>query len=101
MDDHLIFSVGEVVCNVRGVEEIVREILLDDVLLVPRADHELVVAVVAVQLHDVEENGHSAQIYHGLGLELGFLRNPGTETAGQNNDFHSAYYLSISPIHGA
>ena len=60
VDDHIISAVGEIVCNVRGVQEVVREVLLDDVLLVACADDELVKTVVAVQLHDVPQNRHPA-----------------------------------------
>ena len=77
MDDHIISAVGEIVCNVRGVQEVVREIFLDDVLLVARADDELVKTVVAVQLHDVPQNRHPAQLHHGLRLELAFFTDAG------------------------
>lgn len=52
------------------MQEVVRKILLDDVLLVACADNELVEAVVAVQFHDVPEDGHPAQLYHGFWFEL-------------------------------
>ena len=48
VDGHLIAAIGEVVCNVRSVQEIVCEVLLDDVLLIACADDKVVVAVVAV-----------------------------------------------------
>lgn len=35
MDNHLVSAVGEVVCNIRSVREIVRGALFDGVLLVP------------------------------------------------------------------
>ena len=64
-------------------------VLLDDVLLVPRADDKLIEAVGGVQLHNVPQNGHPAQLHHGLGLELGFFRDPGAEATGKNYDFHN------------
>lgn len=70
------------------MQEVVREVFLDDVLLVACADDEFVVAVVAVQLHDVPEDGHPPQLHHGLGLELGFFADAGPEPAGQDDDFH-------------
>jgi len=82
MDNHVVPAMGEVVCNIRGVQEIVGKVFLDDVLLVTGADNELVETVVAVQLHDVPEDGHPAQLYHGLGLELGFFADPCAEAAG-------------------
>ena len=45
MDNHLVFPVGKVVGNVGGMEEIIREILLDDVLLIAGADNEFVEAM--------------------------------------------------------
>ena len=83
MDDHVVAAIGEVVCNVRRVQEVVREVLLDDVLLVARADDELVKTVVAVQLHDVPQNRHPAQLYHRLGLELRLFTDPCAVTAGE------------------
>lgn len=77
VDRHIAAAIGEVVCNVRGVQEVVREVLLDDMLLVARADDELVEAVVAVQLHDVPQDGHPAQLHHGLGFELAFFTDAG------------------------
>lgn len=55
------------------MEEIIGEVLFYDVLFVPCADDELVETVVAVELHDVPEDWHTAQFYHGLGFELGFF----------------------------
>lgn len=82
MHCHLVFPAREIVRNVRGVKEVVCKILFDDVLLVARADDKLVVAVVAVKLHDMEQDGHTAQVHHGLGFELAFFRYSGAETAG-------------------
>ena len=87
--DKLERAIDKIICNVRGVQEIVRKVLLDDVLLVPRADDKLIEAVGGVQLHNVPQNGHPAQLHHGLGLELGFFRDPGAEATGKNYDFHN------------
>lgn len=65
------------------MQEVVREVLLDDVLLVARADDELVKTVVAVQLHDVPQNRHPAQLHHGLGLELRLFTDPCAVTTGE------------------
>ena len=59
------------------MQEVVRKVLLDDMLLVARAYDELVEAVMAVQLHDVPQDGHTAQFYHGLGFELAFFTDAG------------------------
>ena len=53
VDCHLISSIGEVVGDVRGMQEVVRKVFLDDVLLIARADDELLNPMMAVQLHDV------------------------------------------------
>lgn len=47
MDDHVVSAVGEIVCNVRGVQEIVGKVFLDDVLLVACADKEFFEAIVS------------------------------------------------------
>ena len=77
MDGHLITPVGEVVSDIRGMQEIVGEVLLDDMLLVARADDKFIKTVVAVQLHDVPQDGHPAQLHHGLRLELAFFTDAG------------------------
>ena len=77
MDCHRILPVCEIISNIRGVQKIVREILLDYMLLVPRADDEFVEPVMAVQLHDVPQDGHPAQLHHGLRLELAFFTDAG------------------------
>ena len=57
VDGHLIAAMGEIVCNVRGMQEVVREVFLDDVLLVSSTDDKVIVSVMAIQLHDVPKNG--------------------------------------------
>ena len=94
VDNHLVFAVGEVICNIGGVQEIIREILLDHMLLIPGADHKIVEAVMAVELHDMPEDRHAAQIHHGLWFELAFFGNARSEAAGENNNFHRISSLS-------
>ena len=84
VDGHFVFAAGEVVCNVRGVEEVVGEVFLNDVLLVTGTYDELVEAVVAVELHDVPKDGFAAQIYHRLGFELAFFTDAGAVAAGED-----------------
>ena len=88
VDGQIVPSVSEVVCNVRGVQEIVREIFFDDVLLIACANNEFVVAVMTVQLHDVPENGLAAQFHHRLWLELAFFADAGSIAAGEDKSFH-------------
>ncbi len=42
---------------------------------------EFIEAIVTVYFHDVSEDGHPAQLYHGLGLELGFFADSCAKTA--------------------
>ena len=78
MDLHLV--VAEVEGDVRIMQEVVREILLDDVLLVAGQNDEIVVAVARVVLHDVPENRHLADFDHRLRTEMRLLGNTGSET---------------------
>lgn len=95
VDNHLVFAVGEVICNIGGVQEIIREILLDHMLLIPGADHKIVEAVMAVELHDMPEDRHTAQLYHGLGFKLAFFGNACSEAASENENFHLSYPLLL------
>ena len=94
VDNHLVFAVGEVICNVGGVQEIIRKILLDHMLLIPGADHKIVEAVITVELHDMPEDRHAAQIHHGLWFKLAFFGDSCSEAAGKNNNFHRISSLS-------
>ena len=51
-------------------------------------DDEVIEAVIGILLHDVPENWHAAELHHGLGAVLRFLRDPGAESPGEQNDFH-------------
>ena len=88
VDRHLTASVGEAVCNVRCVQEVVRKVLLDVVLFVTRADDEFVKAVVTVQFYDVPQDRYPNQFAHGLRIELTFLTDASAETAREDNAFH-------------
>ena len=50
--------------DVRGVQEVVAEVLLDQVAAVAAADDEVVQAVGAVGLHDVPDDGPTADLHH-------------------------------------
>ena len=82
MDHHVVVAIGEVISDVRCVQEIVREVLLDYMLLIARTDDKLVVAVVGVELHNVKQDGHPAQFHHGLWFKLAFFRNSGAKATG-------------------
>ena len=95
VNNHLVFAVGKVICNVGGVQEIICKVLLDHMLLIPGADHKIVEAVMAVELHDMPEDRHAAQIHHGLWFELAFFGNARSEAAGEDENFHLGYPLLL------
>ena len=71
--------------DVRRVQEVVSEPLLDHVLLVARAYNEFIEAEVTVPLHDVPEDRHAADLHHGLGPPLRLLRDARAQAARQKN----------------
>src|ERR1017187_3208826 len=68
--------------NIRRVQEVVGEVLLDDIAPVTAADDELVHAVSGIDLHDVPENRLSADFDHRLWFEISLLGNPRPEATG-------------------
>lgn len=74
--------------HVRDVDEVVREVLLDQVSLVAQTDDEIIQPVMAVCLHDVPKNWLAANLDHGLRFDDGLFRKPGSETTRKNNHFH-------------
>jgi hypothetical protein len=83
---HAVFGHSE--GYVRHVEEVIGEIFLDDVAFVPAADHEIVDAVVCVDLHDVPQDRPPADLDHRLGAHGGFFTEARAEAAGKNHCFH-------------
>lgn len=67
MDNRLV-ALGKVKCHIAGIEEVIGEPFLDDMLLVSCADDEVVETVIAVLLHDVPQDRHAADFNHGLRL---------------------------------
>ena len=78
----------EVERDVRRVEEVVREVLLDDVTLVSEAHDEVAHPVVRVDLHDVPEDRLAADLDHGLGPQLRLFADPRSEAARENDCLH-------------
>ena len=74
--------------DIRHMQEVVGEILLDDITLVPKANNEVIDAVGRIDFHDVPDDGPATDLYHWLWLEVGLLTDPGTKPAGQDNAFH-------------
>src|SRR5882762_4700371 len=85
---HLHAVLHDVKCNVRHVQEVIREILLDDVALVSEANHEFVDSIVRVNLHDVPQYWPATNFDHRLRLEMGFLAYASAESSSENDCFH-------------
>jgi hypothetical protein len=79
---------GQVDGDVGVVEGEVREVLLDQVALVPEADHEVVDAVGGVDHHDVPDDRAAADLHQGLRLAVGLLGQAGAHAAGEDDGFH-------------
>lgn len=78
-----LLTLREIERDIRGVDEVVREPFLDHVLLVARADDEVMETVMRILFHDMPEDRHPADLDHGLRAVLGFLRYPRAEAAGK------------------
>lgn len=81
MDSHLILRY-EVESDVRCVQIVVRKKLLDDILLVPTADDEVIVTESRVILHNVPKDRPLAHLNHGFGNEMALFADTGTKAAG-------------------
>ena len=90
VDDHLVLAAGEIKRNIAGMQEVIREPLLDHVLLVARADDKVVKAVVGIFLHDMPQDGHVADFDHRLGLVDAFFADARAKAASQDYYFHNA-----------
>src|SRR5581483_11983093 len=82
--------------DIGAVQDVVREIFLDDVALVAEADDEIVQAVKRIVLHDVPKNRMRSDLAHRLWLELGLLGETRAHPAGKDHDFHDTTILSSS-----
>ena len=88
MHDEVVLSTREVEGYVARLKKVVGKPLLDDMLLVARADDELGEPVVGILLHDMPKNRHPANLHHRLRNKPRLLREPRTEPARQNDHFH-------------
>ena len=85
---HFHMGVRHVKGDIGHVQEVVREVLLDEVALVAAADHEVIHAIRDINFHNVPNNRLAADLDHRLGLEVGLFGDAGTETIGEDNGFH-------------
>jgi hypothetical protein len=75
---------------------VVREVVGDELALVPRRHHELVDSLSTEDLHDVPEDGLAADLDHGLGTEFGLFPHAGAEATGEEYGFHAARSTSCA-----
>ena len=74
--------------HVGGVQEVVREVFLDDVAFVAETDHEIVDSVMGVDFHDVPQDGLAANFDHRLGLQVRLFTYASAKPARENDCFH-------------
>lgn len=74
--------VGKVHGHIAVMTEIVGEILLDDILFITAADHEIVDAVMAVGFHDMPEDGFTTDLHHRFGDQVSGFAQAGAEATG-------------------
>ena len=74
--------------DVRLIQIIIGKKILDDAALIPQTDDEIMEPVMGIFLHDVTENGFSADLDHRLGPQMGFFADAGSESARKNDCFH-------------
>src|SRR6185369_229865 len=70
--------------DVRRVQEVIGEILLDQITLVSKADDEIVYPVKRIGLHDVPEYRLPADFHHWLRAYRCLFAQPCAETTGKN-----------------
>src|SRR5262249_31719729 len=74
--------------DVRHVQRVVGEILLDEIALVAEADDEVVEAVGGVDLHDVPQDRPAADLDHRLRTEMRLFADARAHAAGEDHDLH-------------
>jgi len=63
----------------------IQEIVADDLSFVAKTQDEVAYPVGPVVFHDVPKDRLVADWHHGFGLELGFLAEPRSESAAEND----------------
>ena len=86
MNFHLV--TGEVNGDICVMNEIIHEILFDHIALVTKTDDELVKPVLAVNFHDMPEDGFAPNFNHWFGAYIRLFRDPGAQAAGKYDNFH-------------
>src|SRR5258708_5409468 len=81
--------------HIRGMQEVVGEVLLDDVALVSATDDEVIDAMLGVNLQNVPENRTAANLDHWLGTNYRFFREARADAASEDDCFHSLDVCSV------
>src|SRR5208337_2038150 len=83
---------------------VVQEVLFDHVAAIPQAQDKLAEATMGIELHDVPEDGTTANFDHRFRPEFGLLAQAGTEPSAQHDYFHEILLAdagSSLPEHGS
>ena len=81
-------TIAHVERNIGHVQEVIREIFLDDIALVAKAEDKIADAVAAVDLHDVPQNRTAADFHHRFWPHGGLFGQAGAESACENHCLH-------------
>src|SRR5208282_3571582 len=75
---------------------VVQEVFFDHVATISQAQDKLAEATVGIELHDVPEDGSTANFDHRFRPEFSFLAQAGTESSAQHNYFHEILLADAS-----
>src|SRR5208337_1034781 len=75
---------------------VVQEVLFDHVAAISQAQDKLAEATVGIELHDVPQDGSTANFDHRFRPEFSFLAQAGTESSAQHNYFHEILLADAS-----
>jgi hypothetical protein len=70
------------------MKEVILKVLLDDVAFVTETDDELIDPVVGIDLHDMPDDRHAADLDHRFWLGVCFLGESRSEAPRKKNCFH-------------
>lgn len=87
--------VPEIYGQIGHMEVVVGEVFLDDFPFVAQADDEFIESVAGITLHDVPKDGPAPDFYHGLGADIGLFTDPGSQSAGKDDNFHGVILSSL------
>src|SRR5262249_48705995 len=85
---HLEPILRQMKCNVRHVDEIIGEILLDKIALVAQANDELIDTMRTVYFHDMPKNGTPTDLDHRLRSNRGLFGKARSKASSQDNRLH-------------